>query len=180
MCFQDHYIGMTQWELISGNAIFLTTPIEQKEKCEIQNFCIRDCSFYQLFSCDKPTFCHYEEAASPTWCLLLNLFMFKSEITGSIVTRLSPQARPSTSAELELVTFQFRFDVLLLFANLPNQSIRFTQNILLLDLNHWWWVNLWSKIIAIKPKPTEKSIFNVTNTNLLVECTKQFFMRTCL
>ena len=56
MCFQDHYIGMTQRELISGNAIFLTTPIEQKEKCEIQNFCIRDCSFYRLFSCDKANF----------------------------------------------------------------------------------------------------------------------------
>lgn len=136
--------------------------------------------FISYLVATRPTFCHYEEAASPTWCLLLHLFKFKSEITGSIVTRLSPQARPSTSAELELVTFQFRFDVLLLFANLPNQSIRFTQNILLLDLNHWWWVNLWSKIIAIKPKPTEKSIFNVTNTNLLVECTKQFFMKTCL
>ena len=47
---------MAEQELISGNAMFLIEPIEQKEKCEIQNFYIRDCSFYQLFVFPKINF----------------------------------------------------------------------------------------------------------------------------
>ena len=47
---------MAEQELISGNVMFVIEPIEQKEKCEIQNFYIRDCPFYQLFVFHKTNF----------------------------------------------------------------------------------------------------------------------------
>ena len=55
---------MAEQELISGNAMFLIEPIEQKEKCKIQNFISEIVHFISYLFSPRPTFSHYKEATS--------------------------------------------------------------------------------------------------------------------
>lgn len=109
--------------------------------------------------------------------------MLDLKVTESLVMSLSRKTQLSTSVESESRTSRFRVDTLFHCVTphptQPDPRIRFTQKTSTLDLNYRWKVNLWSETLAIKVISTEKWIFNVIDTYLLINNTKHSFLLEC-